>query len=219
MYHCGEYFVFLYKPVYELISNRLCRNCVYIMRIDNTLSDSELIELLRTGNYGAFTEIYNRHWKFLFEAAYNVSRKREDSLDVCQSVFLWVWENRAQLKATTNLKGYLFTAVKFKIANQIRNGKYREGLFEDLEKIDSRVHQVDELEIKELKNFIAQLINELPNKCREVFLLSRTEHLSHKEIAERLGISEKTVDAHILAALKKLRVPLEHLALIFLFLY
>jgi len=184
----------------------------------SSFTDQELIELLREGDYEAFTAIYNRYWKFLFDAAYNANRNREDCLDICQTVFLWVWENRGQVKITTNLKGYLYTAIKYKIANQIRNGKYREGLFDDLERLDTRSYQVNELEIKELKNFIDQLISELPDRCREVFLLSRTEHLSHKEIAERLGISEKTVDAHIIVALKKLKAPLESLAFIFLFL-
>lgn len=186
------------------------------MAVYSGYTDQELIALLERGDESAYTEVYNRHWKFLFQAAYRVSHNKEDSYDVCQAVFLWVWENRLQINPATNLKGYLYTAVKYKIANMIRNGKYRESLFEDLESIDQRRYQVDELEIKELKNFIAQLIDELPDKCREVFLLSRTDHLTHKQIAERLGIGEKTVDAHISKALQKLRGPLGRLASIFL---
>lgn len=182
----------------------------------STLTDQELTVLLKDGDNDAYTEIYNRHWNFLFKAAYHASRNKEDCFDICQSVFLWLWENRAQINPATNLKGYLYTAIKYKVANMIRNGKYRESLFEDLESIDMRRYQVDELEVKELKNFIAQLIEELPEKCREVFLLSRTEHLSHRQIAERLGIGEKTVDAHISKALQKLRVPLNKLASIFM---
>lgn len=178
--------------------------------------DQELTLLLKSGDRSAFTEIYNRYWQFLFNSAYNANRNKEDSLDVCQTVFLWIWENKEQIKLTVNLKGYLYTAVKYKIANQIRNGQYRESLFEDLEHIDARTYHVNELEITELKAFIALLISELPERCREVFLLSRHEHLSHKEIAARLGIGEKAVNAHITRALQKLRVPLEKLATIFL---
>ncbi|GAA3990038.1 RNA polymerase sigma factor [Mucilaginibacter dorajii] len=179
-------------------------------------TDQELITFLAQGDDSAYTEIYNRHWKFLFQAAYRANRNKEDSYDICQGVFLWIWENRAQIRPATNLKGYLYTAAKYKIANMIRNGKYRESLFEDLEIFDKRSYEVNELEIKELKNFIAQLIDELPDKCREVFLLSRKEHLSHKQIAERLDIGEKTVDSHIARALQKLRAPLNRLASIFL---
>jgi RNA polymerase sigma-70 factor (ECF subfamily) len=180
------------------------------------MPDEELLSLLKEGDYGAFTEIYNRYWKLLFNTAYNVNRNREDSLDVCQSVFLWFWENRSKVKVTASLKIYLQTAVKYKIANLIRNGKVRESLFDDLAKVDLQTYVANELEIKELKGLIAQLFDELPKKCREVFLLSREQHLRHKEIAERLGIAEKTVDAHITKALQKLKTPLSKLASIFL---
>lgn len=137
-------------------------------------------------------------------------------MDICQALFVWLWENRLVLHITTTLKGYLYTAVKYKVANLIRNGKIRESLFDDLAPVDTLTYKSNELEIKELQGFIAQLIDGLPQRCKEVFLLSRNEHLSHKEIAVRLGISEKTVDEHIHRALNKLRLPLDRLAFIFL---
>lgn len=182
----------------------------------STFSDQELLLQLKEDDRFAFDEIYNRYWKFLFTASYNATKNRDDSLDVCQIVFLWLWENRKHIEINTNLKAYLYTAVKYKIANLIRHGKVRESLFDNLHLIDIRTYKETELEIKELKNFIDQLINKLPGKCREVFLLSRTEHLTHKQIAERLGITEKTVDDHITRALQKLRVPLGKLASVFL---
>lgn len=181
-------------------------------------SDQDLASLLKEGDELAFTEIYDRHWKFLFSAAYNALRNKEDSLDVCQSVFMWVWENHQTITIKTNLQSYLYTAIKYKVANLIRQGKVRETLLDDVMAKEIRADEKLELEVKELKNFINQLVNELPEKCREVFLLSRDEHLSHKQIAERLGISEKTVDDHITRALKKLRAPLGKMASIFLFL-
>jgi len=152
-----------------------------------------------------------------YKAAYQVSRHRADSLDVCQTVFLWFWENRATVQVMASVKGYLYNAVKFKLANLIRNGKVRETLFDDLEALDIHTYKSNELELKQLEAFIHQLIHELPVRCREVFLLSRNEQLSHKEIAERLGISEKTVEDHITRAIGKIRVPLERLATVFLF--
>jgi RNA polymerase sigma-70 factor (family 1) len=186
------------------------------MAIYNTLSDQELTGLLRTGDRAAFREIYDRYWKLLFRAAFQASRDREDSLDICQSLFLWLWENRQAVHIATTLKGYLLTAVKYKIANLIRQGKFRETLFENLEELDARRYSETELEIQELKALINQLIHDLPERCREVFLLSRDEQLSHKEIADKLGLSEKTVDAHISNALGKLKAPLQKLASIVL---
>lgn len=182
----------------------------------NVFSDQQLQSLLNEGDELAFTEIYNRHWKFLYTAAYNVLRHKEDTLDICQSIFMWMWENHRDITIKTSLRAYLYTAVKYKVANLIRQGKVRESFLEDVLGSEIRADEKLELEIKELRHFISQLINELPDKCRDVFLLSRDEHLSHKQIAERLGISEKTVDDHITRALKKLRASLGKMATIFI---
>jgi len=179
-------------------------------------NDFELLELLREDDHAAFTEIYDRYWSVIYTASYRALNHRQDCMDVCQGIFLWLWENRLTIKVKTTLQGYLYTAVKYKIANLIRNGKVRETLLEDILTSDVRSDEARELEVKELKYFITQLIQELPEKCREVFLLSRDEHLSHKQISQKLGISEKTVNDHITRALKKLREPLSRMATIFL---
>jgi DNA-directed RNA polymerase specialized sigma24 family protein len=95
-------------------------------------TDNELLALLRADNQAAFIVLYNRHWKFLYTASYNALKHKQDSMDVCQAVFLWVWENRQVINVQTTLEGYLYTAVKYKIANLIRNGKVRETLLDDL---------------------------------------------------------------------------------------
>lgn len=182
-------------------------------------TDEKLIELIRDyDDRGAFDELYNRHWKYLFTISFNILRDRDDSLDICQSIFLWVWEHRKTLNIKTSVKGYFYSSVKYKIANFIRSGKIRENFFDELQHVDTESFQENALEVKELKALIIQLVNDLPQKCKEVFQLSRYENLTHKQIADRLGISEKTVDDHILRALKKLKIPLNRLASIFLLL-
>ena len=186
------------------------------MRSFDALSDLELMALLKEGDHAAFEEIYRRHWKFLFIGAYKATNHTQDSRDICQSVFVWLWENHAVVNFSVSIRSYLHTAVKYKIANLIKKGKVRETLLDELESVDSRRYAENELEIKELKHFISQLINDLPPRCREIFLLSRDEQLSHKEIAEQLGLSEKTVDEQVHRALKKLRAPLGKMATLFL---
>lgn len=182
-------------------------------------TDEKLVELIRDyDDREAFDELYNRHWKYLFTASFNILRDRDESMDICQVVFLWLWEHRHTVNIKTSIRGYLYSSVKYKIANFIRSGKVRESFFDELKQVDIASFQENELEVKELRTLITNLVNDLPQKCKEVFQLSRNENLTHKQIADRLGISEKTVDDHILRALKKLKTPLNRLASIFLML-
>lgn len=188
----------------------------YYVNVLNTISDIELVALIKQGDHTAFTEVYNRYWKFLYTSAYNATGEQQESMDLCQSIFIWIWENRQQLNIRSSLQAYLHTALKYKIANLIRNGRVHAARIAELLQTTVASPEIDPLEVKELKHFIDQLIAGLPDKCRQAFLLSREEQLSHREIAERLGISEKTVDDHISRALKRLKAPLNRLAYLWL---
>ncbi len=180
-------------------------------------TDDLLLDLIRLeDDRAAFSEVYNRSWQFLYNSVYNILRHHDDTLDICQTLFLWVWENRKQLVIKTNFRAYLFVAAKYKVANLIREGKVRETLFDDADFENIPDTAFNPLEVKELKNLIRQLIDQLPPKCREIFLMSRDSELTHKQIAAQLNISEKTVDEQISRALKKLRIPLGKLATLLL---
>lgn len=174
--------------------------------------DALLDQIRRENDHAAFAALYHRHWKFLYNAVYNILRHHEDTLDICQTLFVWLWENRASLIVKTNFRAYLFVAAKYKVANLIRSGKVRESLFEQASFEHIPEEAFDLLEVKELKNLISQLVNALPPKCREIFVMSRDQGLTHKQIASTLNLSEKTVDEQIRRALGKLRGPLGKLA-------
>jgi len=169
-------------------------------------SDIELFQLIQTDDTTAFNELYNRHVKDLFQYANKVLEDKDAVKDILQEVFIWIWTNRLKVK-TISIKGYLLVGVKFKIANYIRDGKVRDSFYAKVERIHlaQEVYCDASLEVKELKEFISGFIDELPLKCKEVFQLSRVSQLSHKEIALKLGISEKTVENQITIALNKLR--------------
>jgi RNA polymerase sigma-70 factor (family 1) len=176
------------------------------------LSDNELAALLADDD-AAFNEIYERYWSLLYRAAFNVLKDEDACLDVIQEVFIWFWEHRSDV-AVKSVKAYLLVAVKYKVANYIRNGKTRESFYDRIPKIELDDDFPDEaLEVKELKEMIARFVMELPERCQEVFNMSRNEHLSNKEIAERLGITEKTVENQINKALKRLKLNLGKLSL------
>lgn len=178
-------------------------------------NDGLLLELIKKGDRRAFEVIYKRHWEYLYTSAYCILRDRETSMDVVQEVFVWFWENRDRWNITTS-RSYLNSAVKYKVANVIRRGRIRESVFSDvaerMQTIASVASAEEEVELMELKQIIREFTMHLPLRCREVFQLSRFEHLSNKEIAEKLGISEKTVENQITIALKKLKATLGHMA-------
>ena len=175
-------------------------------------ADSEILLRLKRGDETAFKIIYEQHWKYLYQKSFNVLQNESDCLDICQNVFLWLWENRQTIELHTNLRAYLYGAVKFKVANLIKRGRAKLIYLDDLPVAEGLYDENHLLEVKELKQIIYQAIDNLPGKCREVFKLSRFDHLSHKEIALRMKISEKTVDDHISRAIQRLKKPLSRLS-------
>jgi RNA polymerase sigma-70 factor (family 1) len=178
------------------------------MAVKTDLDDATLLSLLREGKHAAFNEIHERYFSMLFRSAYNVLRDRDACMDVVQEVFVWFWEHR-QKHEMHSIKGYLLMAVKYQVANFIRSGKVRESFFDRVTALKLSPEFNDtSLELKELKVIISQISSLLPERCREVFLLSREMHLNNKEIAEKMGIAEKTVEAQLTKALSRLRVQL-----------
>jgi len=172
------------------------------------LDDERLLTLMKEGNESAFTEIYNRYWEDLYRFAYHLVKDRDSSMDVLQDVFIWIWNHRLEIDVTS-LKSYLYSAVKYKIANYIRDGKTRINLHNRLTDHAASPSFVDSsMELAELKAVIEQFTDRLPGRCKEVFTLSRSFYLNNKEIAAELNISEKTVENQLTIALRRLRLKL-----------
>ncbi len=180
-------------------------------------TDSELLHHLNTGSRGAFDEIYRRHWHAMYRTAFVVLKDEAACMDVLQDVFVWVWEHREGLQVSV-LKAYLVMAVRYKVSNYIRRNRVHAGFFEQVEKLEVAEETVSPVELKELRAIIGQFTLKLPERCQQVFYLSRFEYLSNKEIAERLGVSEKTVENQLTIALRKLRIKLGSLSAFNIFL-
>lgn len=180
--------------------------------------DEKLLKLIAKGDQSAFTVFYRRFWEEMYRAAFYVTRDEEISMDVVQEVFVWLWENRRSWNIT-HPRSYLRAAVKYKIANVIRSRKLRTAALERWEEIngDAHVSLSGEMEVRELRQVIFDFTGQLPPRCQEIFRLSRFEHLSNREIAHKLNISEKTVENQITIALRRLRRHLGRLASWFIF--
>ncbi|WP_413666667.1 RNA polymerase sigma-70 factor [Mucilaginibacter sp. Mucisp86] len=171
------------------------------------LSDDRLIALIQENDIVAFERIYNKYWSKLYLSAYNILRDRQVSEDITQEVLVNLWMKRANLQLTS-LNAYLYTAVRYQVFNIIRSGKVKADLFNRLEELFSKNGGEEILSEKEINRLLEQGVAELPEKCRQIFIMSRREHLSTKEIAERLEISPKTVENQLTIALNRLRKTL-----------
>lgn len=180
------------------------------MGLFKAYSDQELVQLLVNNDQEAFEQLYERHWFELYRSGLHILKDADAAKDIVQDVFVWLWENRATLHITY-LQAYLKAAVRFKVANYIRSGNIRHHFFDELARFpsDPSAPTGDErIELKELQQVIHDSVLQLPEKCREVYCLSREEGLSNREIAERMGISVKTVEAQMTIALKRLQTRL-----------
>ena len=161
--------------------------------------------MLSDDDRDAFKKLYARHWEDMFKTAFAILKDADASKDVVQDIFIWLWEHRSVLQITS-LKSYLKTAIKFKVANYIRSGTLRDNFFKELAGFSGRAASPEEeLEIKQLKSIIQEAISKLPDRCREIFQLSRDGQLSNQEIAARLNISVKTVESQMTIAIRRVR--------------
>lgn len=153
-----------------------------------------------------FEKLFRKFRPGLVYFARNFVQSQEDSEEIVHDMFLAVWEKRDQLMLDNSLKNYLFTGVKNRCLNHIKKASLPlTDLNEDypLPSLDASV--LDQLNLKETQNKINFLIDQLPPKCKMVFLLSRMQELSYKEIAAVMDISPKTVENQIGIALKFLK--------------
>jgi len=159
-----------------------------------------------------FKHIFDEHYAGLVDFAMWYTQDSAAAEDIVQTVFINVWEKKDDLLQKPNLKYYLFRAVKNRCLNYLRDtAKLATEELNDFQTSDSEPSAIEQINQKELSQNIDRWINELPPACRRVFVLSRKEEMSHKEIAELLDISTKTIENQITKALKYLRMKInEH---------
>ncbi|MDQ0108995.1 RNA polymerase sigma-70 factor (ECF subfamily) [Chitinophaga terrae (ex Kim and Jung 2007)] len=170
-------------------------------------SDADLLAFLREDSKEAFTEIYDRYWKKLLAIAYMHSRDKIMAEEIMQDIFISLWNRRNDL-FIDNVSAYLATAVRLSVFKQYVRQKRRSELAEQA--ADPLLASWDEEKIfsRFMQQYINGIVEELPEKCRLVFKLSREEGLTIPEIARRMEIAEKTAEAHLTKALKVLKVNL-----------
>lgn len=176
----------------------------------STIHDEVLYSLMKDGDGDAFKEIYERHFNSLFLHAHRKLHNKEEARDVVQETFAALWDKRDRIILTGGLSGYLIAAVRNRILNIIAHKQVESSYVSSLQQfLEEGTCQTDHLvRSNQLNSLIEKEMAALPAKMKEIFALSRQEHLSHSEIAENLNISEQTVKKQVTNALRILRTKL-----------
>ena len=171
--------------------------------------EQHIIPEIRNGNEEAYQSVYYHYYESLCNYAMSFIRNREKAEDIVQEVFLKLWIKRASLKTGGSLKPYLYKMTYNEFVNTFRkDNRYQEEL--DIFKVVALSSVIQESEeawqysLKRMKD----AIDNLPPRCKEIFLMHKRDGLKQKEIAESLCISVKTVENQVAKALKSLREKL-----------
>jgi RNA polymerase sigma-70 factor (ECF subfamily) len=186
----------------------------------NKITDEELASLLVKGDRNAYAAIFERYSRILIAHAYKMLGDQDAAGDIVQDVMLNLWEKRLQINRNMSLSGYLYTAVRNRIFNVLSHrkvvGKYAESIISYME--GTHAHSDESLKEKELISLLKKEIDALPGKMKEVFVLYKMEDLNYREIALRLGITDKTAKQQVYNAVKILKTKIDIYLTLFPFL-
>ncbi|AOM80572.1 RNA polymerase subunit sigma-70 [Pedobacter steynii] len=190
------------------------------MRLYSNLSDVELVDLLKSGNQLAYTEIFERYTRVLLRHAFRLLSDHEEAHDVVQDVFLQLWQKREDLSFKTSLSAYLYASVRNKIFNLLSHQKVILRYAESISSFMVEGYNIieDQIREKELALIIEKEVDALPPKMREVFLLNKKDELNYREISERLNISSETAKQQVYKAMKILKLKIDSFLSIYPFL-
>jgi len=185
---------------------------------DQSLNEVEWVNKIRSGDSAAFEALFNFYCQQLINFARRYVFDKQIAENVVQDVFVNVWQNRKNLDPSKMIKAYLFTAVKNNSLKHLRHLNIENKEIESTSPYIGDDERPDKkLDEKELGVEVHQAIDELPEKCKEIFKMNRFENLKYAEIAKILNISIKTVETQMGRALKKLRERLKPFLTIILF--
>ena len=180
------------------------------MCADNFSEERSLILRLIEGDEDALCELYATYKNRLIYFAMRFLKSREYAEDVFQDAFTVVWQSRRFINPDASFSSYLYTIMRNRILNQLRNAANEEKLKESIlsQALDYTEDTKREVMLNDLKSLISHALQQLTPRQREIFEMSREAQLSHKEIADKLGISINTVQEHISTSLKLIRTYL-----------
>lgn len=176
------------------------------MREHGHLCDSELFGLVKSGDETAFSALYRRHWQRMYNGAFKRLQCKDQSQDIVQNIFVDLWERKESVEIA-NVEAYLHTAVRFQVFKFTSRQPERSAFLQTFEATLPGTFRADDTVLEnEVQNLLTLWIEALPDKRREIFLLHCFHGLQTSDIADRLGISQKTVQNQLNTANTELRL-------------
>jgi len=175
--------------------------------------ESKILKELKKGDHSAFERIFEQYSKQLFQFSLSYLKSEEVAKDIVQEVFIKIWNNRKEIKTDTSFQSYLFTialnSVRKYFNKVSRLNEIRHDILIDFSRMKPEFD--DRSDYQALLDKLDELIRQMPEKRREVFIKKKIEEKSLKEISEELNITTKTVEYHITEAMRFLKSEFEKL--------
>ena len=172
--------------------------------------DNEIIGRIRKGDIKQFESLFRSSYASLVKYAKTLIKDHDTAEEIVQDLFFRIWQNKEKIKIESSLNGYLFRAVHNSCLHHIEHLKVVERHEQEMTFVqnDESESPAEILQYKELQSKIARTIEKLPERCGQIFCMNRFEGLKYAEIAEKLSVSLKTVEANMGKALKEFRKAL-----------
>lgn len=173
-------------------------------------TEDDLIRRLNDKDSSALRYLFDQHYLKLCQYAFTFLKDMDEAEDVVQNLFVDIWERKRRLEIRQSIQQYMFRSVYYKCLNALEYKQVRrKHTVENPQTL--KEGNGEEGGIEEKRMAIQNALEKLPEKCKQVFVLSRFEELKYAEIADKLGISINTVENHMGKALRLLRAELKHL--------
>ncbi len=166
-----------------------------------------IIEGLRSGRESAYRQLFDQYYQKLVVFAYKYLEDLESARDIVQEFYLYLYESRHSISIQTSLKSYLYSAVKNRCLNQVKHEQVKEK-HRNMSRSEANVSDPDLEEIMdavELEARVYEIVSKLPEKCRQIYIMSRVDGKRNRDIADELNLSVRTVETQISKALKFLK--------------
>lgn len=171
-------------------------------------SDSELVQLMQRGDRAAFEQIYFRYADFLFRFSLRRLNDRETASDFIQELFIKLWTKRETVMVKGELQAYLTFCLRNQIIDYFNHEQVKTKYVQRTTTFEADYGTLDLINYNDTRSILGKCIKTLPEKMREVFILSRLQDNSIDEISEKMNISRQTTKNQLSMAVKRLRVSL-----------